>query len=55
MSKTNKHHLFHYTGSDSFIGSLCGIKNRDGIIFNTGKEMNCLRCKKKSSGIRRNK
>lgn len=42
----NKQHIFNYNGFDRFIGTLCGIKERDGIIYNTGKKMSCLRCKK---------
>ena len=48
--KQKKQHIFRYDGAYGFIGTLCGIKNRDGIIYNTGKKMNCKRCLKNRKG-----
>lgn len=39
----NKHHIFTHAGEPK---TLCGINDRDGIVFNTGKNVNCKRCLK---------
>jgi hypothetical protein len=39
--REKKHHIFIHAGSPQ---TLCGIKDRDGIIFNTGKEVTCKKC-----------
>lgn len=51
----NKHHIFRYEGAYGFIGTQCGIKERGGIIYNTGKEMTCLKCRKILRLMNRNK
>jgi len=43
----NKTHIFDYKGDLRGAYTLCGMRDRDGIIFESSKLVTCKKCLKK--------